>query len=363
MRMRMRMRTRTGVRLSLVQMLSNISIAAGMLLIPKLAEELGASYLEVGLIGSCYGIALFLSSYFFGWLSDVRGRTLVLRMGLLSCAITFALVPLASSPLSLALIRFLGGFCAGMYPAALIAYAYETTRSFGRFVSMSSLGWAAGTLLAGLIGVYLGIYLVASAFFLLSLALVYRLPPSNPQLATPRFPLALLLKNKEVYVGFVLRHLGANTIWAIFPLYLISLGASTLWIGLLYFANMFTQFVLLQFLDRLRSPLLFKLGLATSCATFLLYATARTYLDVLPMQLLLALSWSTLYLGSLENLSEHNPERGSATGILNSLVGVSNAVGPFVGGVLAQWWGFSSTMYFAALLTGCALVWVLPRRL
>jgi len=58
----MRMRMRTGVRLSLVQMLSNISIAAGMLLIPKLAEELGASYLEVGLIGSCYGIALFLSS-------------------------------------------------------------------------------------------------------------------------------------------------------------------------------------------------------------------------------------------------------------------------------------------------------------
>jgi len=354
---------RSGVRLSLVQMLSNVSIAAGMLLIPKLAEELGASYFEVGLIGSCYGIALFLSSYLFGWLSDVRGRTLVLRVGFLSCAITFALVPLASSPVSLGVIRFLGGFCAGMYPAALIAYAYETTKSFGKFVSMSSLGWGIGTLLAGLVGLYLGIYLMASAFFLLSLALVYRLSPSNPRLATPTFPRTLLLKNKEVYVGFLLRHLGANTIWAIFPLYLISLGASTLWIGLLYSANLFTQFVLLQFLDRLRSPLLFKLGLGASCATFLLYTTARTYIDVLPMQMLLALSWSALYLGSLEHLSERNPERGSATGILNSLVGVSNAAGPFVGGMLAQLWGFSSTMYFAALLTGCALVWVLPRKL
>lgn len=354
---------RVGSRLSLVQMLSNISIAAGMLLIPKLAEELGASYLEVGLIGSCYGIALFLSSYLFGWLSDVRGRSLVLKVGFFSCAITFALVPLASSPASLALIRFVGGFSAGVYPAALIAYAYESTRSFGRFVSMASLGWALGNLLAGLIAVYLGIYLMASAFFLLSLALVYKLPQPKPQPTAPRLPWVLFLKNKEVYLGFLLRHLGANAIWTIFPLYLISLGASTLWIGLLYFINLFTQFVLLQLLDRLKSPLLFKLGLVASCIAFMLYASAKSYLDVLPMQLVLALSWSALYLGSLKLLSEHNPERGSATGILNSLVGVSNAAGPIVGGVLAQLWGFHSTMYFAAALTGCALVWVVPRRL
>ncbi|MHC1602010.1 MAG: MFS transporter [Methermicoccaceae archaeon] len=349
--------------LSLVQMLSNISIAAAMLLIPKMAVELGASYLQVGLIGSCYGIALFVSSYLFGWLSDVRGRTLVLKVGLLACALTFALVPLADSPLSLALIRFLGGLSAGIYPAALVAYAYENTRSFGRFVSMTSLGWAVGSLLAGIIAVYAGIYAVASAFFLLSLVLAMRLPRSNPHLTPPAFPLGLFLKNKEVYVGFVLRHLGATAIWIVFPLYLTSLGASTLWIGVLYFANLFAQFVFLQLVGGIKSAVLFKLGLLASCLAFLLYSTANSFLDVLPMQLLLGFSWSTLYLGALKHLSEHNEERGTATGILNSLIGFSNTAGPIVGGVLSQCWGLTSTMYFAALLSACAFLWLAPRKM
>ncbi len=118
-----------------IQAISNCAISASAIFIPIFAKELGASYLSIGLIGTSYGMAIFLSSYIFGRLSDMYGYKLFLKIGLLVAGFAFFFQSFASSPTTLLLIRFMAGFSAGIFPASLATYVYESKRKLGRFAA------------------------------------------------------------------------------------------------------------------------------------------------------------------------------------------------------------------------------------
>lgn len=59
--------------------------------------------------------------------------------------------PFAVDPWTLLVSRSLLGFCVGMYPAALLAYAKTADSLMGKFSSWGSLGWALGNGLAGVV--------------------------------------------------------------------------------------------------------------------------------------------------------------------------------------------------------------------
>ena len=80
-----------------IQLLYRAAYSASYLLIPILAEELGASKTQVGIIGAVYGLALFGSSYLFGRASDVYGRKFFLHLGLGVSSLTFFLQVLTDS--------------------------------------------------------------------------------------------------------------------------------------------------------------------------------------------------------------------------------------------------------------------------
>jgi predicted MFS family arabinose efflux permease len=67
--------------------------------------------------------------------------------------------------------------------------------------------------------------------------------------------------------------------------------------------------------------------------------------------MLLGISWSCLYVGSLVHLMSHNVEKSTSGGILGSLISLSMVLGSLLGGAL--WWmfGYRATMYVAACLT------------
>jgi predicted MFS family arabinose efflux permease len=81
---------------------------------------------------------------------------------------------------------------------------------------------------------------------------------------------------------------------------------------------------------------------------FLIYSQSTGYLQLIPVQVLLAAAWSCLYVGALLLLLRNNEEKATATGILFSAVSLSGTVGPFLGGLVAQLWGYSALMYIAA---------------
>ncbi|MBI4417008.1 MAG: MFS transporter, partial [Euryarchaeota archaeon] len=135
-----------------VLFLSNAGYFAALIFLPIYAEtSLGATESQVGLIVAGGSLAGFLSSFVFGRLADVRGRRAVLLTGIALASIAVALQVLATDPVSLGISWFGFGFTHGMFPGALLAYAYEAGRPPGRFTSMGSVGWGAGTFLAGVV--------------------------------------------------------------------------------------------------------------------------------------------------------------------------------------------------------------------
>ncbi len=348
---------------NIILFLSYTSAMMSSVFIPNLAMELGATNTEIGLIGASYGLTIFLSSFIFGRASDMRDRRSFLKLGLFSATVFFFLQIFAYDVRSLIIIRGLAGFSLGIFTAPLIAYTYESGRKLGNFASYGSLGWAFGGLLAGVIAQqgeafiyintllpYWAVFLLSSVFFLISLLIALRLPEvMMVRVSVPLFPKDVIKKNWVVYLPVFLRHTAAFSIWIIFPLYLAELGATRFWIGAMYFINAGTQFFIMRQLDWKNDVRLINIGLVVSALVFLSYVFPDNFYQVIPIQILLAISFSYLYVGNLKYLTDNNREKSTSVGILNSVTSISMAVGPLLGGAIAQiGGGFHAVMYFAA---------------
>lgn len=115
--------------------------------------------------------------------------------------------------------------------------------------------------------------------------------------------------------------------------------------------NTASQFVVMRFADRFRDKALIVAGFLLSFITFLSFSVAQVFYHLLPMQVILGCSWSCAYVGSLLYLMKNNVEKATSTGILSSVISLAAVFGSLIGGVIAQLFGFTATMYTAALLT------------
>jgi len=349
----------------IIHFLSSVALSSSLLFIPNLTTELGGSESQVGIIIAAYALAMFISSYLFGRLSDIYSRQLFISLGLAVSAVTFFLqtladprfaFPLLANASLLAAVRAAAGFSLGIFPAALMVYVYDSAGPLGRFAAFGALGWAVGTFVAGIIAEttsYYVIFIVASlclwAAFILSLTIKQ---VDGPRLNVPFFPKELLKRNWRVYVPYLLRHSGANTIWVIYPLYIVSLGGDKFWVGLIYTVNTATQFIVMPFLDRFECKRLIRIGLLLAIVTFFSFTLAQNFLHLLPAQVLLACSWAFMYVGSLLCLMKNNVEKATSSGILSSVINIAQVFGSLIGGVVAQLFSdFRATMYLAAIMT------------
>lgn len=325
-----------------INFLTNAAASAAGLFIPLYAVQYGASLDEVGFIVAAYNAFIIFASIVFGRAADVRGVRRILRAGLLLSAVACLTQPFAVNPWLLLASRSLLGFCVGMYPAALLAYAKTADSLMGRFSSWGSLGWALGNALAGIAAqtnpqVYWQVFALASgawflAFFFATAA------PAEPagRVHIPLFPRGLLRKNVPVYAMMFIRHTGANMIWGVFPIYLAEvLHLDVLQIGVINAFNPFVQFLVMQRIDRIGSRMLIVVGLVGSFATFVLFLVSRDFWSMLAIQVVLGFAWATLYVGSLKFITETNVETATAGGWFNSVTSLSSIVGPILGGFVA----------------------------
>lgn len=355
----------------IIQFFSSLALSSSLLFIPNLTEELGGSAAQVGITVAVYALAMFVSSYIFGRLADVYGRGLFISLGLALSAISFLLqaltdphfvAPFLANPWLLTLVRGLAGFTLGIFPAALTVYFYDSAGPLGKFASFGALGWAVGTLAAGIIAqttfyyakttLYYTIFTLSSLCFLLAFLISLTMKKMDgPRMNVPFFPKELMRRNWRVYVPYLLRHTGANAIWVIYPLFIGILGGDKFWIGVIYTVNTATQFFVMPFLDRFKGEQLIRAGLLLAIMTFLSFTFAQSFLHLLPMQVLLACSWSSMYVGFLLYLMKNNVERGTSSGILNCVINISQVFGSLIGGIVSQLFYFGATMYLAAILT------------
>ena len=361
------------IRLAAISFLFSLSVQSSSIFQSLYADDLGASKFQVGLIGSSYGIAYFVSSFIFGRQSDRRGRLTFVRLGLALGAAAYALQIAAIDPGTLLAIRAGVGFCLGISSAAIMAYVYEAEGQVGRFAAYGSLGWLFGCLAAAVAAAitgatessatYYALFAVSSAASAVAFLLSFSLKEEKgKRLSVPFFPLSLIRDNGRVYIPFFLRCLGSSAVWAIFPLFLVSIGASKLWVALLDAINMGLQFVFMRYVERFKSGVVLAVGLVSSVIVFASYGFATHYLQLIPVEILLAVSWSCLWVGSLSFLMGRGVERGTAAGLLYSMTYLSAGFGPLIGGFVSDTWSFKALMFVASGVTflGLILSRVLP---
>ena len=331
--------------------------------IPLLSVQLGASDFEVGIVGAVYGIAFLVSSLFSGWKSDQVGRLVFVRWGLLISSAAFAIHLLADNVPLLITVRCIAGFALGIATAATITYAFESGANMGKYSSYGSLGWIFGALAAALVGDIRMLFWLSSLASLLAffISLSFEKMPSY-KFSLPPNLWHIMRRDYRVYLAVFLRHMGAAAVWVILPLYFASLGMDNFWIGLLWGINFAVQFVVMRRLERFSEFTIFFYGQLLSVLVFagLAFATGRLYL--LFVQALTGVAWSFLYVGALLIVLRSGKEKGTAGGIFQSTLNLCNAIGPFLGGLIAQGWGYRAVMFFAAALCLSGLFVAVPSK-
>lgn len=345
-----------------IQLLSNAGLFGPVIIVPTILQDnFGANKDLIGMVAGGFAAAGFISSYAFGRASDMYGRRRILVLGLLlsGFATLFQAASLIRGGLPFfASMRLLLGFCSGIFPAALLAHAYDTRSGrMGRFSAFGALGWGIGNVAVGLFGTYYeGAYIFCAALLFASFATALLLPFSKEvKMEVPLFPAHLIRRNASVYSAMLIRHTGANMIWVTYPLFLISIGADNQWVGIIYGVNAFGQFIFMMLLDRYDPAALVAVGLVSSALTFYTFTLVGSIWEIIPSQLLLAFAWSCLYVGALRYVMDRNKEKATVSGLLSSTTSVSGILGPVFGGFAATAFGFKGTIAIATVMSMIAL--------
>jgi DHA1 family quinolone resistance protein-like MFS transporter len=325
-------------------------------------NELAIGDTEIAIVAALFSATQFVSSYYFGRASDFYGRRIFLYIGLIACSITFLLQLFIWDFWSYLGIRVLTGVSMGIFPAALIAYVHESKRKLGSFSSFGAMGWLTGMLVSGVIAYYLflrSVFIFSSILFIFAFIISLKLPPiEHKPLRVPLFPKHIIKKNLAVYVGILIRHSGAHMMWVFWPLFLLSLGANLLWVGIIQAINAITQFAVMYFIsDKIESKKSIFIGLLLSGFTFLSFTLAQDYIQLLPTQVFLGMSWAFMYVGAIRYVNDHSEERGTATGILNSIISVSSVIGSILAILIIAMVGeYRWVILAAAAMAFCALL-------
>lgn len=331
-------------------------MTSAIVYVPLLAHDFGMTNSEIGLLVAAYQTMLLLSNTLFGRWADFADRRSFVLAGLTLSALAIGIHIPVRNAIHLFLVRMLAGICLGVYPAALTAYVYEHDRRLGRFTGFGALGWGTGALVAGVINTR---FLFLSAGLLMAASAAVAAIGLHPQrlgLRQSFFDMGTLKSNWRLYSSFLLRHLGAFSIWTIFPLYISELGATRFWIGVIWAINPLGQFLFMPLLDRTNDRLLIRAGLLLSIAVFLAFGLATNWRQLVPIQIALALSWSCLYLGSLKHLMRVNAEHSTAAGMLGSTLSLAAVLGALLEGFSGNY-GYRTVMFVAAgfALAGASL--------
>ncbi|TFF67787.1 MFS transporter [Candidatus Thorarchaeota archaeon] len=342
-------------------MMAGAAVLSSFTYVPILAREvLGAEEILITLLVGGYATAAFISSYIFGRAGDIYGRKIVIRLGLIAALVSFGLLLIARDFQTLFIIRLMNGFCVGVYPGALAAYAYESDMKMGRFASWGALGWGSGTLLAGYAAgttIYPA-FLMSTIFFVIALLSAMTLPTiERAPIKVSWFPVETFKRNMPVYLAVFIRHSSAFAIWTLWPLFLFDLGADSFFIGVIQATNAVAQVVfMVTFTDKLDCRRLVLLGLLSSAITFISFTLAVDVFQIVLSQILLGFSWATLYVGALKYVTERNVERSTASGLLQSVLSISGVVGPIMAAIIYTIWpGYEPIMFYAALMSLLAL--------
>jgi DHA1 family multidrug resistance protein-like MFS transporter/DHA1 family quinolone resistance protein-like MFS transporter len=349
-------------------------------IIPLYSSSLGASYIQIGIIGTAYGLVYAICAVPLGRLSDKLGRKVIMLLGAVLCAFAAAFYSIATTVNQIMLIRAVEGLAwAAFWPSiealtADVSHVSAVGRTMGFSTASYGAGFALGALMAGTLASFFS-YRYTFLFYLASSILAAFLV-----LATIREPKGALHEHtpsKTTFRSSGLKH-RANiladlismvysivlmTILTLLPVYAEGLGIEVFSIGILMmmlWVARITSFLNAgRFSDKMGRKLVLTPSLAGLAIGSFLLAVSETWLTLVLAVIVIGLSLGALFPVSIALISDHVPssQRGVAMGMFETASAVGQTIGPAVGGVLAERFSPSYPYLFCAIASMiCTLV-------
>jgi MFS family permease len=351
--------------------------------LPLFATHLGADPAGVGLVAAVSaftGVAVSLPA---GLLSDRLGR----RHLLLFSALVFASAPflyLAVGQIwQLMLVRLYHGLATAIFlpvAMALVTDLHQGSRGekIGWFSTATLLGrfaapMAGGTILTALAvdpaRSFQTVYLVCGLAGVMVLALAFFLPRAKAKRAQAQsWPetwaaFRRVMGNRLIVITCLTEAavlFAYGTFEVFLPLYALSIGMGAWEVGVFLSAQVITlalsKPLLGRFSDRHgRQPQIFA-GCLLGGVCIGVYPWLHSFWSLLAMSVMFGLSLSVVTSASAAFIADqcHDQGRGSAMGMLGSIMDLGHTSGPLLGGLTAVWLGLATSFWLAALVIALA---------
>ena len=362
------------------------------LLLPLIGNELGLSYSQIGLIMTCNYIAAAIANVPGGVLVDTVGRKgLLMAVSLFWIGFPYLLIGFTHSYLMLLACVSLVGFGNSLWhPTAIPTLGRRYPERKGLVLSVHGMGGNVGDAVAPIvIGAALGFFTwrqvvmmnllpgVVVALLLLVFLGTLRLGGHKEGEHTQSFASYMrgvkdLLRNRSLVLlstGSAFRTMTQSTLLTFLPVYLANdMGYSPFWVGACLFALQAAGFAASPVAGHLSDRLGRKQILIGSMASTGVVLVAMALAGGSPVFIaLVAVLGFFLYATRpviqawmLETTPRHMA--GSSIGILFGAQAVGAALGPMIGGMIADRYGLLASFYFLAATIVVANLFVIPVR-
>lgn len=341
---------------------STLGLAIIVPILPVYAQTLGASGLWIGFIFASFSIAKFVVMPVAGNLSDQSGRKKYITSGLFLYASFSLFFIFASSPWELTLLRFGQGFAAAMILPIAQAYAAELApqNSEGRYMGLFTLavfaGFGAGPLMGGFLkdccGMNFSIYALTGLTFFAGLMALLLLPELQHEKKNNKLNLRAVfqvLKSNDARGVIVFRSAIAmcrGAIIAFVPILAYNqLKLSSSQIGIIISATIVLTAILQApfgiLADKVSRKKLIILGgfFISGCIGTIPFLT--TFMQLLVLSLFYGI-FGALVLPAATAImvgEGRNHGMGSAMSLFNMSMDIGLALGPLIGGWVADAFG------------------------
>jgi len=353
--------------------------------VPVLAQSIGANMIEIGIIGATYFIVSTPMMYILGRLSDYQDlRRRIIFFGFLIATFVYFLLSISNSTLQLIILMALLGISTSAYLPSMLALVSEeaskikTGLKMGFYTGSISAGFGVGGIVGGLIGDILGLSAVflfcgiVLAFSTMVVFLILEIMgtkkeiydysklkrrkkdlslkiPSFKEITNSQFVMTGML---ALFIAIFLRNFGYRGLTNFLSLYLLDLGASKSLMGMILSLNFILQFFLMPsagwISDRLGRKITISAGMIGSSVAMFLYSIILNPYEAIPIQFLVALSWSMILASAYAYVADFAPKnrRGGSMGLLRTSQDLGGAIGPPIAGVLVNTYDYRVMIQF-----------------
>lgn len=345
------------------------SLGQGMIIpaIPLYAHSLQASETTLGIIGTLPAVSYAVLAAKFGELSEKRGRRIFVILGSLLYSLVSYAYLISSDLNQILIIRLLEGISLALFWPCVEAYIADLFDNTSRrhTVGYYSLAWSSGTTLGPAVGGFLisrismkspftacTIMMLVSLF--LTLIFTRHIPDheerSQDKLGRDSTPL------KSIQFAILGYAFAQATVLSLYPVHGSMIGYTELEIGMLLSLVGLARTFIFGIYTFWETPS----GTGMTIKGYFILTASLILIPLLSWVYASAASFAMMGIGlgmvyvSIISLAMNHQERGSATGVFESGIGIGGIAGPFISGITAEHIGILGPYWlsgsFAAVL-------------